>query len=464
MRIDGFTTPAAPGDFYWLGRGKTLPHDPNCVGPCCTPAIRTVVTPAGTPMGTPVRTPVGTLASNRRIRSRVADETAAALTLMSTQTTAPRNPLNPRQSAVRALFAEEEDDDGIEEEDRDERDEEEEDRLATERLMDELCGANGLGPDPPAGLELERMPPLRAETVQLPLPPLRVCESPVVEIGCNDDDDLYGDGGSLTPRYGSPLPTPSPLPRPPATSPYFVHAVPAVPLPAAPAVNTVNALNTLNTSNKLALGAPTAQVRPAEPEKTVEERTAFCVIDTETTGLSRKDVVLQCGVALFDAEGKMVQCYNRLWLPPKGQRISKQAYKVHKIHYRKLRAEGHPAATQMRIVLNLLRRLYARKVPLVAHNARFDARLLEQTAKAHGVHEWNVPVTALFCTMQTSKRILNLPSKRNPKLVKTPTNQELYRHLYKDRPANLGGAHDALNDCKLTAKCYLAGKKRGWWP
>ena len=66
--------------------------------------------------------------------------------------------------------------------------------------------------------------------------------------------------------------------------------------------------------------------------------------------------------------------------------------------------------------------------------------------------------------MKRSRKILNLPAKANPKLTKPPSNTELYRHLYKRRPGDaVGPLHDAINDCKLTALCFAAAQKRGWW-
>ena len=81
-----------------------------------------------------------------------------------------------------------------------------------------------------------------------------------------------------------------------------------------------------------------------------------------------------------------------------------------------------------------------------------------------GDAEGTLSASDLFCTMKRSRKILNLPAKANPKLTKPPSNTELYRHLYKRRPGDaVGPLHDAINDCKLTALCFAAAQKRGWW-
>lgn len=206
--------------------------------------------------------------------------------------------------------------------------------------------------------------------------------------------------------------------------------------------------------------APADKPAP-EPEQPALERCAYAVFDTETTGLSARDVVLQCALGLFDRDGRLLQAYDRLWKLPPGVRITKRAYSVHKIGYKRLERDGMDAAPQVRIVLRTLRRLRERRVPVVAHNAAFDARLLEQTAERHGVREWDIDKRDVLCTMQMAKPYTNLVSKKTGK-PKAPGNVELYRYLHKRSP-QLGALHDALVDCKVTAACYAAGRDRGWW-
>lgn len=222
----------------------------------------------------------------------------------------------------------------------------------------------------------------------------------------------------------------------------------------------LQALSTARLCAATATPPPAAAPAPAD-------RGSFVVLDTETTGFGCKDVVLQFAFGIFDVDGRMLSSYNRIWNLPPRVTISKRAFKVHKISYRRLRREGLEAADQMRAVRSVLAQLQQRGMPIVAHNAVFDARLLRQTAIAHGLvgdGEWPLRASDLFCTMKRSRKILNLPAKANPKLTKPPSNTELYRHLYKRRPGDaVGPLHDAINDCKLTALCFAAAQKRGWW-
>lgn len=192
------------------------------------------------------------------------------------------------------------------------------------------------------------------------------------------------------------------------------------------------------------------------------ETCAYCVFDTETTGLSGEDVALQCAFGLFDAEGKLLLLYDRLWNLPPGVKIAKRAFQVHKIGYKKLNALGMPAIRQMGIVHSTFKRLRERKVPIVAHNAAFDVRLLQQTATKHGVDEWGLTRDHVLCTMQRAKPHAGLTSPKTGK-PKAPSNSELYRILHNGKAPAFGALHDAATDIKVTAACFAAGRARNWW-
>ena len=293
-----------------------------------------------------------------------------------------------------------------------------------------------------------------------------------------DDDDgvedeaeslaeLFDAGGAYVPPPSQPAPQPLQVP-----SNYFARsqaiadAQTARPRLEALAANRFLQNNSPPTPPALPPLQATGPVPPPTQPPPPEERASFVVLDTETTGFTKKDVVLQFALGVFDAEGKLLSCYNRIWNLPPRVSIAKRAFKVHKISYSRLRREGLAAAGQMRLVRAVISRLQERGLPVVAHNGTFDVRLLQQTADAHGLGrlDWHLPASDVFCTMQRSRKILNLPSKANPKRTKAPSNAELYRHLYKKRPGDVvGPLHEAINDCKLTALCFAAGKKRGWW-
>jgi DNA polymerase III epsilon subunit-like protein len=219
-------------------------------------------------------------------------------------------------------------------------------------------------------------------------------------------------------------------------------------------------------------GPPAAPALPPELMCTVAEpdpdpplspvnSCSFAVFDTETTGLSAVDVVLQCALVLFDEQGNVLEKYDKIWNLPPGTKISSRAYRVHKIGYKRINAVGLRTEPQLRTVLATLQRLRERKVPIVAHNASFDCRLLRQTAERHGVHDWDFEVGHALCTMRRALPFTTCVSSKTNK-AKPPSNTELYVQLYKTQP-NFGTLHDALTDCRVTAMCYLGGRKRGWW-
>jgi len=199
-----------------------------------------------------------------------------------------------------------------------------------------------------------------------------------------------------------------------------------------------------------------------EPEPPPVERCAYAVFDTESTGLSGEDVVLQFAMGLFDDNGRMIQLYDRIWKIPANVKISRRAYEVHKIDYRRVRRDGMDAPPQLRIVLKTMRRLKERGVPIAAHNKGFDIRLLRQTAIRHGVDEWNLVAGDVVCTMQGAKPHTNLVSAKTGR-PKAPSNLELYQFLHDGKAPAFGALHDAATDIKVTAASFAAGRKRGWW-
>ena len=194
------------------------------------------------------------------------------------------------------------------------------------------------------------------------------------------------------------------------------------------------------------------RIKEPAPAAAPDARASFVVLDTETTGFGISDVVVQMAFAVFDADGRMLSSYNRIWLLPPRVTISRRAFKVHKISYGRVRREGLETAQQMRAVQSVLAQLQERGLPIVAHNAVFDARLLQQTAAAHGLRgfEWTLVASDLFCTMKRSRKILNLPARANPRHTKPPSNTELYRHTVQAAPRGRGGPA-ARRDQRLQA-------------
>ena len=168
----------------------------------------------------------------------------------------------------------------------------------------------------------------------------------------------------------------------------------------------------------------------------------FSVLDTETSGLSRRDVVIQCALAVYEADGTLCERYNEYWQLPEGLRIDPRAAAVHGITAATLDAQGRPGGGEVRTLQSRLHDLRTRGVPIVAHNAAFDVRMLRQTAEAHGA-DWDLAAEDVFCVMRAAKPILQLPACNGR--PKAPTNVECYSFLHGGPPdPALGPLHDAM--------------------
>ena len=85
--------------------------------------------------------------------------------------------------------------------------------------------------------------------------------------------------------------------------------------------------------------------------------------------------------------------------------------------------------------------------------------MLTNTATSCGLAR-DLDAAECFCTMQKSKRRLNLANKRGG--LKVPKNTELHNALVGPVPAGTL-LHDALADVRITAASYFAGQRQRWW-
>ena len=154
----------------------------------------------------------------------------------------------------------------------------------------------------------------------------------------------------------------------------------------------------------------------------------YAVVDTETSGLTRSDVVVQCAIGLYDSEGNAVSTYNKLWKLPSSVTMNPRAQEVHMITPETLDAEGVPAYDELCIVLDLLQTLRAAGIPIVAHNKKFDTRMLCQTAVAHEIANWDIENGDMFCTMSAAKVHIGLRDKAGK--LKAPSNAECYSFFF----------------------------------
>ena len=194
---------------------------------------------------------------------------------------------------------------------------------------------------------------------------------------------------------------------------------------------------------------------PAEPRvrdwaAELPRDAAVVAFDTETTGL--RGVVIQLGWVALDAQGVEVASRAELVQPIAGWPIEEGAFSVHGISTEALQRDGVPGESVLSSFVELHDELVSRGVPLVAHNASFDAGALARTAQVLGI---DFPRLKTYCTMQKMSRNY---TKRRFGRSRTMTNKSLYETLT-SQVVPEEGLHDALVDARLTAMSYIKGEE-----
>ena len=179
------------------------------------------------------------------------------------------------------------------------------------------------------------------------------------------------------------------------------------------------------------------------------------VFDVETTSLAGS--VIQLGWILADTCGNILnekQVYYKL---TDGERISNEAFKVHKITEKQLQQKGI-CAKNIQNFIKLCKIAVQNGCTLVAHNSRFDVQRINHTASLNDLQS-TILQNEVFCTMKNSMSRCGLVKVDGK--TKFPTNAELYNFLFGELPDEQ--LHDALGDCKVTLKSFVEGRNRGWW-
>lgn len=184
------------------------------------------------------------------------------------------------------------------------------------------------------------------------------------------------------------------------------------------------------------------------------------IVDTETTGLPRRDRtgrvswprLVEVGWVLLDEVGAVIGEESHLVIPD-GFAIPRDASEVHGITEALARHEGEPLPD----VLDALEYSLAGVGLVVAHNIGFDIGVLraEYDLLERGDRLFAHPT---FCTMKSGARVVGLPG---PHGFRWPTLIELHDCLLGE---SYPGRHRALEDAKACARCYLAMRKMGLAP
>lgn len=110
----------------------------------------------------------------------------------------------------------------------------------------------------------------------------------------------------------------------------------------------------------------------------------LAVFDLETTGIDvESSRIVTATVAVLDAAGNVVERTD--WLLDPGIEIPEGATNVHGITTEHALAHGRSAADGVAEIVDTIRALLARGLPLVAYNAPYDLTLLNRESMRHGI-------------------------------------------------------------------------------
>ncbi len=110
--------------------------------------------------------------------------------------------------------------------------------------------------------------------------------------------------------------------------------------------------------------------------KVMSNKSDYLILDTETTGLGDKDIVIQ--IAVIDLDGNTI--IDSLVKPTKRKTISRDATAIHGIKMRDLQESPHFAD----VISDLLPHINMGK-SIIVYNMEFDSRMMNQTLEQDGV-------------------------------------------------------------------------------
>jgi DNA polymerase III epsilon subunit-like protein len=183
------------------------------------------------------------------------------------------------------------------------------------------------------------------------------------------------------------------------------------------------------------------------------------ILDTETSGLPEKGPgfgkvyptwdtmkykgarLLQLAYSLYQMDGTLVREVN-MYVRPSDFTISAESTKIHGITPEFAQKNGRP----VQVVLRELERDLASVYMVIGHNIAFDRLIVQSEAWRNGMNEFALMLDQIpwGCTMRAGMAICG-DGKKWPKLV------DLYRELFGEE---FGGAHNAMEDVRATARCW----------
>jgi DNA polymerase-3 subunit epsilon len=168
-------------------------------------------------------------------------------------------------------------------------------------------------------------------------------------------------------------------------------------------------------------------VGDSAPTDRFDDQTEYIVIDTETTGLFKKDRIVEIACVAFK-NGKMLEEWSTLINPNRD---------VGPTHIHKITPSMVSIAPTFSEISNDLLRLLNGRV-VVCHNASFDVRMLRQEFERIAV---NVDFGNPFCTMVAARQTL-------------PSGLDALSEACKELGIQIEGVHSALGDARMAMALF----------
>lgn len=184
----------------------------------------------------------------------------------------------------------------------------------------------------------------------------------------------------------------------------------------------------------------------------------FIVFDIETNGLPKDRFspaekvdnfprVIQLAYNLYDEQAKLIKKVCKL-IKPEGWSIPNESFWINNgFSQEKSLEEGVPLKEVLEeFVQDRLKANYS-----IAHNIGFDSKILRSEMIRASM--LNIEFKSKkVCTMTSTTKYCQIPSKNGKKGFKWPTMAELYFKLFN---AHFIGGHDAGADVEACAKCFF---------
>lgn len=186
----------------------------------------------------------------------------------------------------------------------------------------------------------------------------------------------------------------------------------------------------------------------------------YLVFDTETDGGSPKQRCIELAFIVFDASFRELHRYCQYWRLPPGRRISWHSYNVHKITDATVASRGVDPRGGLETFLAWVDRVLGNGGRIIAHNAAFDAKIINDALLMHDVPR-HFSKEMCMCTMRASAPHAGCVTESGRR--RAPKNAELYTILHGSSAEDWATLHTALDDVRVTKCNFQGGLARGWW-